>query len=119
MTAERGHAERGGDLADGEVGEEDPSRGRDADRADELLGALPEPGALEDSDDGKDEPSDRHVAVRRERLADRGDDPDDVHPARDTGDEASRQDHEQRIQSEGEADHDDQHAEQGEHGVPP
>ena len=69
VPAERGEAERGGDLAEREVGEEHaPRRGRPQPR-DAPARVLAQPRALEQADGGEHQPHGRDVAVLDERAA--------------------------------------------------
>ena len=115
MSAERHESERRRDLADGEIGEEQSARRRDADARDHRARALLESGALEQSDDRKREPDDGDRTAVDERLAERGDDVEDRVAGGESGGDRRGRDDEQRIQSQGEADDDDENADEWKH----
>ena len=110
MAAERREAERRGDLADREVREQQASRRRDVDACHQRSCALLEACALEHADDGQRKPHDGDRAAFDERFAEGGNDLDGLLSGGESRRNGGAGDDEERIQSKGKADDDDQNA---------
>jgi hypothetical protein len=119
MSAKRGEAERGRDLAHQQIKQKDAERRHHLEARDQVAGAFLEARAFKRADGRQDQPHDAHIAVLVEGAAERRDDLDDIEAASEPGDDRRRRHHQQRIEPRREPCNDDHHPQQCQrHGCP-
>ena len=116
MPAERREAERGCDLTDSEVREQNTRGSRATQPRDDGTRSFLETGVLEQADNGQHQPHDRDVPAGDKRLSKRCHHCERTETAGDAGRESRDSHDEERIYPEDESDDDDDDPDEGEHG---